>query len=390
MLPLRLLDVEVREGRVVPRWLGPRDERWIGAVLGAFETLVGQRASAEEEVWRQVLFGIAKKWEVPSRTIALTFALERKRWTTRVAAPVDPEKARDVTFELAARQPRRVALFEAARALGVTAEDVERSLFADRPEARILVPPEERATPRDAVDRQNLALVVGLLERATEMTARVCVDPQPLAWRAKREGLVATFAEEAGATRVQLSGPLALFHDTTKYGAAMTRFVPHLVAEAGWSLSAKIVMPEGPALLELDDRAPLTSRAPAPMRPRGPAARLVRDLEKRAGTWRAAQTTDAVRTPSGVFFPDLAVERDGKRVLVEILTYGTPEHVASVRAALDQAGADTILCVDRNGVRGKIAPHPRVVPFDGVIDVGELLASAERASDPPRPTEAYA
>lgn len=380
MLPLRLLDVEIRDGRILPRWLGPRDEPWIGAVLTAFDALVGQPASAEDEVWRRILFGIAAKWEVPTRTVGLTYALERKRWTTRVVAPIDPERARDVTFELAAARSRREALVGAAEVFGVTPEEVEASLFADRAEARILVPPEERATPRDAVDRQNLALVIGLLERATEVTARVRVDPQPLAWRAKREGLIATFADEDGATRVALSGPLALFRDTTKYGAALARFVPHLVAARGWSLAAKIVMPDSSAVLELDDRAPLSSRAPPPMRPRGPAARLARDLEKRAGAWRAVQASDTIKTPHGIFFPDVALEREGARVLVEIVTYGTAEHVDRIRSAFDREGVAAIVCVDRRNVREKLPAHPRLLTYDGVIDAGELVACAERMS----------
>src|SRR3954447_25496068 len=102
MLPSRLLDVDVRDGRVVPRWLGPHDEPWLGEMLAAWSTLAGRPASAEDDVRKRILFGIMRRWDVPARTMSLACALERKRWSSRIVAAVPPEKARDVTFELAA------------------------------------------------------------------------------------------------------------------------------------------------------------------------------------------------------------------------------------------------------------------------------------------------
>ncbi|HEY8079949.1 MAG TPA: DUF790 family protein [Labilithrix sp.] len=387
MLPLRLLDVTIEDGRIRPRWLGPRDEGWLGEALGAVDALAGQPAGGADVALRRSIYAIATRWKIEPRTVAVACALERRRWPTRVDAPAAPERVRDVTFELAAAHPRAFAIAEAASVLGIAPEDVERSLFADRAAFRVLVRPDESVTPRAATSAQNLALALGLLERATSIVARVRGDPRSLALRAKREGLLATFEEEGEATRVTVCGPLALFRATTRYGAALARFVPHVVASPSWSLVAEIVLAAGTARLELDGSAPIVATPPPSAEARGPCERLVRDLAKRHTKWRAEPASGAVPTRAGTLYPDLALVSDDGRALLEILTWATPEHVARVRAA---APRDVIVCVDRRGVRGAIAVADALVVFDRVIDADALLAAAERAIARPPPEGASA
>ncbi len=55
---------------------------------------------------------------------------------------------------------------------------------------------------------------------------------------------------------MSVSGPLALFHDTVKYGNALARWSPSLVTTQGWSLAARVLLGGETLLFNLDASAP--------------------------------------------------------------------------------------------------------------------------------------
>lgn len=104
---------------------------------------------------------------------------------------------------------------------------------------------------------------------------------------AKLLGLMMTFDEAAdGAATMTLSGPMALFHDTVKYGNALARWFPALVATPGWSLRASIVLSGETLRFDLGADSPLP-RAHA--MPRAHDSRLAYPTTRR----RFARTTQA-------------------------------------------------------------------------------------------------
>jgi hypothetical protein len=380
LLPPRLLELHEANGRILPRWLGPRDEGWVSDLIDVTDELGGRPAGEADDVFRSRVFAIAARHGVPVRVVALAFWVEQRRFASRVEAPVPPERARDVVFELAATMARDDALAAAAASLGVSADDVERSLFADRRAARILVAPPLRATPRDLIDRCNVAVLQALLVRATEVTAVLRADVAPLVSYAKRLGLIASFDVDGGATRACLSGPLSVFHDTTKYGRALASFVPYLASARAWQLSARVVLPTGAALLELDTQGPFG--APGPMLDPAPdprAARLARDLRRLGSEFEAASTDAIVRTKHRVLFPDLALVSARGRVLVDVVSYWTPSFLAQIVTAAHEASVPVVVCVDEARGSTSLADIAGVVPFRGVIGAASLASAAERA-----------
>jgi predicted nuclease of restriction endonuclease-like RecB superfamily len=329
---------------------------------------------ADERVVDNVM-RIARKHGAGRRVVDGVWAVERSRWSTRIASRVPPRRIRQTLFPLAAERSREEALSTAAAELGISAQQIEACLFADRARARLLTAPESVATTSELVDRYNLAVVQTLLTRATEVTATVRANLRPVVAYAKLLGLMATFDHEPdGAARMTLSGPMALFHETIKYGKALARWFPALVATPGWSLTARVVLGGEAARLDLDAGAPLPRTfAMARAHDSKLEERLEADLRRLGSTWKIEREAAVVRVAGKLCFPDFSLVSGDDRVLVEVVGYWTPEYLAQKAAMLREVRSPMVLCVDRRHARGELEPNPRVLAFSKRIDAAELV-----------------
>lgn len=220
MLPNRLLDFErTEDGRIVPRWLGARDEPWLRELVAEAMAAHGLPAGDVDERILEAVVPTARRHRIGRRSVEAVWTVERRRWTTKIDSPVAPSLIRRTLFELAAERPREEALATTAAVLGIEGARIEDLLFADRAHARLLIAPATPSTMASLVDGHNLAVVQTLLGRATEVTATVRTNLRHVVGYSKLLGLMSSFDEaDDGATLATFSGPLALFHDTLKYG----------------------------------------------------------------------------------------------------------------------------------------------------------------------------
>ena len=389
MLPHRLLiHSRTPDGRVVPRWLGSNDEPWLRELAAEAVAASGRRARAADERVIEQVARTARLHGASRRLVAAVWAVERKRWKTRVDAAVAPARIRRTLFPLAAERPRDEAVATAAAALGIEPCQVEEWLFADRAMSRLLVAPDSEATTTELVERYNLALAQALLHRATDIRALARAHLKRIVSYAKLLGLMLLFEERSdGATVMTLSGPLALFHDTIKYGHALARWVPALITTPGWAISANLLLQGEKVRFDLDAGAPLP-RTHAMSKPHDSRleARLERDLRACASPWRierevAVLHIDEPGGPRRLVFPDFALARDGRRVLVEVVGYWTAEYLTRKMALLDHAGEAVVLCLDEQRIAqidAKLLENPRVLTFHKRVDTTALLAVCER------------
>lgn len=389
MLPSRLLiHNRTPDGRVVPRWLETRDEPWLRELVAEAAALSGRRARVVDERLIEQVARTARSHGASRRLVEAVWAVERKRWKTRVDAPVAPALIRRTLFPLACGRPREPAIASAAALLKIQPDRIDEWLFADRAAARLLVAPAAAATTHDLIEGYNLALVQALLHRATDVRATARVHLRRVVSHAKLLGLMLLFEQSSdGATVMSLSGPLALFHDTIKYGHALARWVPTLVTTAGWSLSANLLLAGEKLRFELDAGAPLP-RTHAMSKPHDSKleARLERDLRACASRWHIERETavlqildaDGVRR---LVFPDFAVVSNEHRVLVEVVGYWTREYLARKLALLERTREPLVICIDEKHMAHLEIPHfesARVITFKKCIDVTALLGAVER------------
>lgn len=259
MFPARLLETRPVDGdRIAPVWLGADDDAWLGELAEEARACDGRRVDDADERIRERVMPHARRQGMPPRVVEAVWALERKAWKTRIGSAVPPVELRRLVFELGAERDREEALATIAAQLGLEVAQIERTLFADRPRARLLVAPALARSAMELRDAYNLAVVQTLLSRSVEIVATVRSDLDAVVSHAKRVGLLATYAgADDGATHIAISGPLAVFHHTLKYSRAIATWFPSLVATKEWSLEATVVLAGETKRLSLDESAPI-------------------------------------------------------------------------------------------------------------------------------------
>jgi len=368
--------------RVVPRWLGARDDPWLRELAAEATASAGRAVGDAEDRIIETVAPLAYRHGAGRRTVEAVWNVERRRWSTIVASPVPPARLRRSVFELAAERSRDEALATAGAAFDLDPSRIEDLLFADRAHARILQAPETLSSASELRERYNLALVQTLLTRSTDVTAVVRTNLRSVVRYAKLLGLMAFFdAAPDGATRMTVSGPLSLFHDTVKYGHALARWFPALTATQGWSLAARVLL-GGQALgLELDAAAPIPR---VHSMPRAHDSKLETwlesDLRRLGSEWRIEREVAVVRQSGRLLFPDFALVSGERRVLVELAGWWTPEYIAAKVGLLRAARVPLLLCMDARhaSTHGAVASDARVILFEKRVDARVLVAACER------------
>jgi len=389
MLPDRLIELQVvDEATHAPSWLSSRDEVWLRPLCDEMEAFAGRNVAGMESRMKALADQLARRHGVGTRRVEGVWTVERRRWRKEIDAPVDPDRIRSVVFDFAARHDRGEALARSARVLGIDPAAISRYLFADRDGERILFPPESAASPSTLIEAYNLALAQALLARAIRIKVRVRSDARHVLSYAKLLGLMAAFVERDDGVEIELSGPLSLFHETTKYGHAVARFLPALASTMGWAAIARVRLRGESHVLRLSASDPLPRTHALPRSSDSKVEkRLAVDL-RRLGPergWRLERESIVVSTGvrGELFYPDFTLVSERGRVLVEVVGFWTADYLAKKQRALAAVTEPIVVCVDERhatelGVP-KAGGHAVVITYRDRIDAAALLDAAERA-----------
>lgn len=218
--------------------------------------------------------------------------------------------------------------------------------------------------------------------RSTRVFAVIHEHARSVVRYAKLRGLMATFEARADGTSIDLSGPLALFHETTKYGHALAGFLGALAVTPGWWLRAQVNLHGDRYVLQLDATAPMARAHALPRQADSEVERrLVIDLRRLRSGWELAREDTVVRVGQRLFFPDFTLIAPDRRtrVLVEIVGYWDPDYLARKTEALAAVDAPIIVCVDERHAVGPLAPRHDILAYrNGRVDVAALISAAER------------
>jgi len=157
---------------VVPHFLGEHDHPWLRTLIEEHERFIGRPQRELDGRLREPLPCVS-----PPRKLRLaTRVLMRLRRGHRNATAVPPRRARALVFVEAARSPAPAltVLSTVAASLGVTAGDLQDSLFADLPGERLVGASTQPLSAVELALRTNLALVQALLFHA--ITVRIDVE----------------------------------------------------------------------------------------------------------------------------------------------------------------------------------------------------------------------
>ena len=378
-MPGRLLSYSVAGALVVPHFLGEHDHPWLRALLEEHERFIGRPQRELDARLREPL-----PCESPPRKLGLAIqVLTRPRRGHRTTAVVLPRRARALVFVEAARAPAPplTVLSTVAASLGVTAGDLQDSLFADLPGERLVGAPGQPVSAMQLALRSNLALIQALLFHAAAVRIDVEGNTRAVVRHAKLRGLICTVAERSGrgGASLEISGPFALFRNTRLYGRALGELVPLLAWCPRFRLHAECVLRGHHLTLQLGTGDPIfPGNAPRQYDSRV-EERFAREFRRLAPEWDVVREPEPIAADGRLIFPDFALQLRSnpvRRWLLEIVGFWTPDHVARKLAQYRSARlSNLILCIDedRNCAEADLPPGALVVRFRRRVDAAAVL-----------------
>jgi predicted nuclease of restriction endonuclease-like RecB superfamily len=353
MLTADLVDVRRAGGELHLRSLDARARAEALAIaadlLDAARAGVGQSREELEAVWTAIE-GDARKPRVAKGLRKLV----EDACVFEAESAVDPVAVRREVFTRAAkarreRFDRHAILHDAAAALGVTPEDIERSLFADLRGSH-LVRSAPTSNAASLVEAYELGRAQAVLLRAVRVVCDVeAASPGPLRAlfaKLKFQRLLFTAERTERGFRITIDGPFSMFEAVTRYGVRLAMLVPALRELDRWSLVADVRW--GKAREPLVFRMASTDVARTEARERSEGivdagtragephmADEVRELydalRGKAGAWTVEPATVVLDVPGlGVCIPDLAFrrgERGEEVVYLEVLGFWSRDAV---------------------------------------------------------------
>jgi hypothetical protein len=388
LLPEADLPLRVIGGGAYFDFLGPQDEPWLRVLLGELVRFEGRRRRELAERLAEPLPCEAPFFKRRAATRVLL-----RLWRRERVAAVSPALARARLFVAAAHDdegPRADTIAAIAAALGIAADALLESLFADLPGERVVRAPATLPTSAEIVLRTNLAVVQATLMRASRIDLLVEGGVRPIVRLAKLRGLLCTVVEsmDGAPPRLEISGPFSLFRHTLLYGRALAELVPHLAWCARFELRAACALRGRVVDVAVESGAPIFPAAAPATFDSKLEERFARDVGRLAPDWDVVREPEAVRAGATLVFPDFLLRHrihGERRVLVEIAGFWTPDYLANKLARLRQAELPPfILCVDeeRACALGELPASLSVVLFRRKVDAAAVLRRVEELTSP--------
>ncbi len=374
MLPRDHLVFRVVDGEIVPGWLTSADDPWLRDLLDALAAADGARQ-------RELLARLreAPRVDVPHPRLRMAVHVLSAR-VEHHPPDVPAREVRARVFGEGATARRAGALDRdalLARASGELGFEAAEALFADVPAERRVAVPRPLPTPAELRTEINLALAQGLVRRAHRLEIELDAGARDVVRAAHLRRLlcVATPRDDGGAS-LEISGVCALFRRTTLYGRALASLVPRLGWCGGFELRAWCDVDGEERLLRLGPTDGLRPVAAPRRHDSLLEERFAADLARVAPEWALHREPAALQAGGSLVFPDFALERDGRRWLVEIVGFWTREYLDRKLAAL--AGTGVLLCIDQQlGCGAEDVGDLPVVWFRKRLDPRSVLDALE-------------
>lgn len=307
-------------------------------------------------------------------------AADLRRRVFRLAAAKHPLVSQpDGLFESDEQQVKS----EIARQLGRSWDEIDRELFADIIDFHRLKRFDGYADAPALLARYNVAQVQAALYGAESMTVWARTDFKTILRYAKLARLMHAITRTGdGQYRLRFDGPASALRGTRRYGVAMARFLPALIACRDWRMHAVISGRGGWKLrLELTSEDGLASHLPSPEEFDSSVEESFAEKwgqERREG-WLLDREGEILHHNQKVFVPDFVFRHEnGCTILMEIIGFWTPEYLKAKVETLRLFENVRILLAASESLRDQLpADLGEVIPFKSSLPIKKVLARLE-------------
>jgi predicted nuclease of restriction endonuclease-like RecB superfamily len=309
-------------------------------------------------------------------------AARLRREVFRRAAPKHPlVQSADRLFENGQAHVK----LEIAEALGRSWSEIEAALFSDIIEFHRLSRFDGFPDARALLARYNVAQTQAALFDAQSMSVWAGEDFKTILRYAKLARLMHAIVRlETGEYLFRFDGAASVMRDTRRYGAALARFLPALIACRGWRMHAVIQSRQGSWKLGLDlsPADGLTSHLPPP---ETFDSQIEEDFAAKWGAeprdgWTLVREGEVLHQGQRVFVPDFAFRHEsGRVVLMEIIGFWTPEYLEAKQKTLREFGERQILLAVAESLhRGLPGGFPNAIWFKSALKIADVLERLQR------------
>jgi len=375
MLTSDLLVTKSFKGKIEPIYakLNQENLEISGSLINLFHQHIGKS-------YGELIEEIEGIEEMDYRLIrGLTQILER-RCVIEMNSVIEPATARKSVFEeckgaVSDVKERKEVIDRVARKLSVEPDALEKALWADM-EENLIVKEFQTLSPESLLRQYNLSLTQTLLFKATGMDIQIEENFQEIFWKVKRLGLMYSIHDG----RIYLDGAVSLFKMTERYGTALAKLLPTIMKCNKWSLKASILKKtmQGKRIYDftLDNTRQIFS-----IEPDSNLETFDSAIEKEFSllnfnSWSVKREPAVLKAGQYAFIPDFSLEKNDKRIYVEIIGFWTPEYLKNKiqKINLLKEKEDLILLVDKNlACSGSEFKTDNLIFYDGKIPYLEIL-----------------
>ena len=267
-----------------------------------------------------------------------------------------------------------------AEKLGRMWPEIDRELFADVIDFHRLAEFPGYADGPALLARYNVAQVQAALFGAVSMTVWAADDFKTILRYAKLARLMHTIARVGeGRYCFRFDGPASVLRETRRYGAAMARFLPALIACREWRMHAVVrARRRGwTAALDLSSADGLHSHLPEPAEFDSQVEEAFAEKwgpDVREG-WSLVREGEVLYRGQKVFVPDFLLRHvDGRSVLLEIVGFWTPEYLQAKVETLRTFPDRRILLAAAAPAQVELEKLPgEVIPYKSALLIKDVL-----------------
>ncbi len=249
----------------------------------------------------------------------------------------------------------------------------------------------EMISPKDLLERYNLAQAQALLYKCVEMKIRVMPSDNQnyraiFGW-IKHFGLIhSVIGNTVNGYEITLTGAASLFHRSQKYGIQMSVFLPALLLCKDWKFKAEIAQKKGKNVFyELSsEQEELTScYLDEPEYENSDKEKLKKSFEKSNSEWRLEENKEVLDLGKTAFIPDfILVSPDNKKVYLDVLGFWTPKSLLKRIEESKSANFKNFIFAAGKDLRGSreepLWESPNVLFYKTSINASELEEIADR------------